>query len=427
MSDFNEREYNVSPQTDPNTQSAPTTQPQYTSAERAGEQQWSYGYPSTPAPKKKKSHRAGGVLLVLACMLFSGLASFAGNWYANKLTADNTPTIPSSSLSTNDAAPGQGTAYFAPTEGLSRSELSAKVSPTVVQITTEYTVNNFWMQSTASGAGSGVLISSDGIIITNNHVIEDAEAIRVALSSGEEYDAQLVATDPQTDIAVLKIDATDLPYATIGDSDQLTVGQDVLVVGNPLGRLGGTVTDGIISATARQVTVENYTMTLIQTNAAINPGNSGGGMFDAQGNLIGIVNAKYSDTNVEGLGFAIPINVAMKSARDLIDVGYVTGRINVGLNLLSINDQQTAFQYRVNRLGVYVYSTVDGSSAQAAGFHTGDCILAIDDVEINTSEDIKTVFNAHEIGDTVTVRVLRNEEELELPLILTEYSPETTK
>lgn len=392
-----------------------------------GGQRCSYAWQNNgqpPVPPKKHKKGVGMALLMVLCVLCSGLAGFAGSWYANKLSAPQ-PTVGSTADGTtqDDPAPGRGAAYFPSEEGLSRAALVEKVSPTVVQITTEYTVNNFWMQSVASGAGSGVVITADGTIVTNNHVIDKAEKIQVTLPSGEEYDATLVATDPQTDIAVLKIDAQDLPYATVGDSDQLVVGQDVLVVGNPLGKLGGTVTDGIISAASRQVTVDNYTMTLIQTNAAINPGNSGGGMFDAEGKLIGIVNAKYSDTDVEGLGFAIPINIAMKSAQDLIDVGYVTGRVNVGLNLLSINDQQTAFQYRVSRLGVYVYSTVEGSSAETAGFRTGDYIASVDGKEVSTTEEIKSIFNEHEVGDEVTVHVIRDTEEKDLTLILTEYNP----
>ena len=395
------------------------------------EQQWAYAYNRSTAGDEqhavkhtphKKSGRAGLAIVMVLCILFSGLAGFGGTWLANRLNADNVPVSTGDGSSTT--VTNQTVSYIKGEEGLTRVQLAAKVSPTVVQITTEYTTENYWLQTTtATGAGSGVIISADGTIITNNHVIDKATSIKVTLSNGDVYDAALVATDEQTDIAVLKIEASDLAYATVGDSDNLVVGQDVIAVGNPLGELGGTVTSGIISAVNRQITVENTTMTLIQTNTAINPGNSGGGLFDAEGNLIGIVNAKYSEAGVEGLGFAIPINTAMKSAQDLISVGYVTGRVSVGLNLLGINDQQTAFQYRVNRLGVYVYSTAEDSSAAKAGFRTGDYIESIDGTEVSTVDEIKTIFSKHEIGDTVTVHVLRNEEELDLQLVLTEYAP----
>ena len=266
-------------------------------------------------PRKKK---AGIALLMVLCVLFSGVAGFAGGWAAGKLNqpAAAVPQIPESTPIRENIIPQISTE-----DGLSYAELAAAVSPTVVQITTEYTVENFWMQQTSTGAGSGVIITADGTVVTNHHVVEDATRVKVILSTGDEYDAKLVASDAQTDIAVLKIEAVDLPFASVGNSNELVVGQEVIAVGNPLGKLGGTVTNGIISALERQITVDDYTMTLLQTNTAINPGNSGGGLFDASGRLIGIVNAKYSQSGVEGLGFAIPINTAMKSAQDLIDVG----------------------------------------------------------------------------------------------------------
>ncbi len=426
-------------------QDAPTPQsytPNFTLPQQ--EQQWSYAYaqspsqepsapstppaPPAPATKEEKSPRRRSgkgwlAALMVLCVLLSGVAGFVGSCLAFDFKAEQ--LTPATDTET-PATPNNTVSYIDAADGMSYAELAAAVSPTVVQITTEYTVNNFWMQQTATGAGSGVIISSDGTVVTNHHVVEDANSVKVILSTGEEYPAELVATDAQTDIAVLKIEATDLPCAVIGDSDELVVGQEVIAVGNPLGELGGTVTNGIISAVKRTIFLEDYTMSLIQTNTAINPGNSGGGLFDASGKLIGIVNAKYSDTGVEGLGFAIPINTAMHSAQDLIDVGYVTGRISVGLNLLGIYDQQTAFQYRVSKFGVYVYSTVDGSSAEKAGFKTGDLILSIDGVEINSTEEIKDLFNGREVGESVTVRIERNDEEMELDLVLTEYMPDVS-
>ncbi len=380
--------------------------------------------PAYKTERKAPRKNAGIALLLVFCILFSGLAGFGGGLLAGNLNKPDTAV-------TDDAAEPTIEEHVIPQisveEGLSYAELAALVSPTVVQITTEYTVENFWMQQTSTGAGSGVIISADGRIVTNHHVVEDATRIKVILSTGDEYDASLVASDAQTDIAVLKIDAADLPYASVGDSDKLVVGQEVIAVGNPLGELGGTVTNGIISALERQITVDDYTMTLLQTNTAINPGNSGGGLFDVSGKLIGVVNAKYSDTGVEGLGFAIPINTAMKSAQDLIDVGYVTGRVSVGLRLLDILNQQTAFQYRVSKLGVYVYSVSEGTSAERAGFRTGDLIVSVAGTDVYSADEVKSVFNSHEIGDVITVVVERNDEERELQLELTEYVPTGTQ
>ncbi len=374
--------------------------------------------------QKSRNGKAGIAILLVLCVLFSGFAGFAGGWLAGNIHS----AAPDVSEPLNTIPKQEN---FIPQinmeDGLSFAELAAAVSPTVVQITTEYTVENFWMQQTSTGAGSGVITSADGTVITNHHVVEDATRIKVILSTGNEYDAKLIASDAQTDIAVLKIEASDLPYAEIGNSDSLVVGQEVIAVGNPLGELGGTVTNGIISALERQITVEDYTMTLLQTNTAINPGNSGGGLFDASGRLIGIVNAKYSKAGVEGLGFAIPINIAMKSAQDLIDVGYVTGRVGVGLRLLNILDQQTAFQYRVNKLGVYVYSVSEGTSADHAGFRTGDRIVSVDGTAVYSSTEVKDIFDNHDIGDFLTVLVERGGEERELQLEITEYVPDTAQ
>ena len=200
------------------------------------------------------------------------------------------------------------------------SDVVDLVADSVVEITTSHVVTDrFYHQYVTSGAGSGVVIAENGYIITNNHVIDGATEITVHLTDGRQFQAIVVGTDPKTDIAVLKIGTTGLTFATMGSSKDLVVGQDVIAIGNPLGSLGGTVTDGIISALDRTVTVDGTQMTLMQTNAAINPGNSGGGLFDMAGQLIGIVNAKQSDTGIEGLGFAIPIDIAWASAEKILN------------------------------------------------------------------------------------------------------------
>ena len=200
--------------------------------------------------------------------------------------------------------------------------------------------------------------------------------------SDQSYDATVVGVDSTSDIAVLKIDATGLTPAVIGDSDKLAVGETTVAVGNPLGTLSNTVTQGIVSALNRQVTVEDNDMTLIQTDTSISPGNSGGGLFNANGELIGVVNAKSSYSEAEGIGFAIPINTAMDIAQQLIENGAVARPV-LGVSILDIQDSSTAQQYGVSALGVYVADVTKGGGAEAAGVQRGDRIIAIDDTAVS--------------------------------------------
>lgn len=200
------------------------------------------------------------------------------------------------------------------------SDIAKAASKSVVEIKTEtVTSDRFFGNYVSNGAGSGVIIGTNGYIVTNYHVISGARTIYVTLADGKEYEATYLGGDSKNDIAVLKIDETGLTAATVGDSDMLVVGESVLAIGNPLGELGGTVTDGIISSTSREITVDGTTMELLQTSAAINPGNSGGGLFNMKGELIGIVNAKSSGSDIEGLGFAIPVNTAIEIAQEIVD------------------------------------------------------------------------------------------------------------
>ncbi|MGN0974460.1 MAG: S1C family serine protease, partial [Gemmiger sp.] len=210
-----------------------------------------------------------------------------------------------------------------------------------------------------------------------------------------------------TDIAVLKINATGLTPAVLGDSDALVVGEPVVAVGNPLGTLGGTVTNGIVSAVSREVEIEGTTMTLVQTSASISPGNSGGGLFNGNGELIGIVNAKSGASNAEGLGFAIPINTAMTVAQDLIDNGFVK-RPALGITVIAINDAQTAMQYGVSSYGVYIVQVNNGSGAEAAGLKAGDRIVSVGDTVVSQSSDVTNYIKDCEIGQTVPMQVERS-------------------
>ena len=381
---------------------------------------------STPCgeqrPPERKKHRKGrNMALVLAgCMVVSGVAGFGGGYAALKLMGGDSGTVIYRSVVT------EGTSSSSSGEELSVSQVVEKVSPSVVEITAEAVGSGgfFSSQTVSASAGSGVIISEDGTIVTNNHVIEGANKVTVRLYDGTEYDAEIVGADSKTDLAVLKIDAEGLTAAVIGSSDSLQVGDTAIAVGNPLGELGGTVTNGIISALNREVTVEGENMSLLQTNAAINPGNSGGGLFNSKGELIGIVNAKTSGNGVEGLGFAIPIDTAMPVIEQLISQGYVGGRSKAGVTLVDIQDFSTAMRYGVQYLGVYVYSVEEGSGAEKAGLQQGDCILEADGEQISQVSDFKSVIENHNPGDTISLTVLRDGRAKTLDLTLDESVPE---
>ena len=225
--------------------------------------------------------------------------------------------------------------------------------------------------------------------------------------------------DSQNDIAVIKIKANNLTAATYGDSSELSVGSLVVAIGNPLGELGGSASTGIISALDRELTVGNKNLTLLQTDASINPGNSGGGLFDQYGNLVGIVVAKSTGSDVEGLGFAIPIKEAASIAKDLIENGRVTGRAAIGVKIADISDAETALQYGVKMTGVYIQE-VTGSNAKSAGLQAGDMIYYLEDTKIETSSDLQSALSEHKPGETVKLTVIRNNKTVDLKVKLTE-------
>lgn len=391
--------------------------------------------PSAPPPKKKKSYT--GVIIavvIVVCLLmtvvFSALAFFIGMAVAD-VEGDETeqhfetgpasiPNVGLSGLTDPDVTLSAGDSD----EIYSMTAVAAKTVDTVVEIRTDYVVEGSFMQQYISqGAGSGVIITENGYIATNNHVIDEATKITVILRNGEEYDAALVGTDEKTDLAVVKIEKTGLPVATIGNSDKLEVAEAVLAIGNPLGELGGSVSNGIISALSRKIMVENQEMTLLQTTAAVNPGNSGGGLFNMSGELIGIVNAKSSGEDIEGIGFAIPSDIAKPVIEDIIKFGYVKGRVLLGVTTIDILDQYTAMQYRVDRLGVYVYSVGKGSDAEKAGLKSGDLLLSLDGVEIENQDQFSSLIQNHSVGDTISITVYRQGKDVTLSVTLTEYIP----
>ncbi|WP_195410776.1 trypsin-like peptidase domain-containing protein [Ruminococcus sp. BSD2780120874_150323_B10] len=378
--------------------------------------------PKAKKPKKqRKPISRGGIAIALAVtMVFSCGLGFGGGYLANKV---NTSTSGSLNI-TKTSNSGTTTTASSTSTANSTSEIVKKTADSVVEISTESVVTgSFAQQYVQQGAGSGVIISQDGYILTNNHVINGANSVKVRLRDSTEYDATIIGSDSDNDIALLKVSATGLSPATFGDSNSLAVGDYVVAIGNPLGELGGTVTDGIISALARKVTIEDTQMTLLQTNAQVNPGNSGGGLFNANGELVGIVNAKQSATEVEGIAFAIPINNVLDILSDLKEYGYVTGKVDLGIDFTDITSDETAFYYGVNQTGCYVLSVDSGSNAEKAGVTRGDLVTKVNDTDVSTSEDITTALEKAEVGDTVTFTVSRRGTSKTISFVLEEYIP----
>ena len=338
-------------------------------------------------------------LMLVICMILS--AAVGAGAYALAISSFGGTSVDKSIHTTNyNLAKSTGSV-------LSIEEIVAKNENSVVAIETESVSTDSWLrQYVTQGAGSGVIYSEDGYIITNNHVIDGANSIKVTLYNGKTYDATLVATDAQTDVAVIKINETGLTPVTMGSMDQVSVGSLAVAIGNPLGTLSGTATDGIISALEREITIDGKAMSLIQTSASINPGNSGGGLFDQYGDLIGLVVAKSSGSDVEGLGFAIPVDKVESVAKSLIKNGYVEGRPAAGIVIQDLTDSSTAMQYGVSLTGVYI-TDVTGENAKKAGLQKGDMIYYVDDVKITDSAVLLKTIQEHKIGDTVTFTVVR--------------------
>ena len=382
-----------------------------------------YSYASAPQqpPKKEKKHNkvllrvlAGvGVVALgfgggIGGAVVASRAGLTGNQVVVQEVQRDTSTDASNTGSTDGTS-------------MTMQQIAAVASPSVVAITTEQMSSSqtwFGGYYVQSGAGSGIIISQDGYILTCAHVVSGATSVKVQLNgSDQSYDATVVGVDSTSDIAVLKIDATGLTPAVIGDSDKLAVGETTVAVGNPLGTLSNTVTQGIVSALNRQVTVEDNDMTLIQTDTSISPGNSGGGLFNANGELIGVVNAKSSYSEAEGIGFAIPINTAMDIAQQLIENGAVARPV-LGVSILDIQDSSTAQQYGVSALGVYVADVTKGGGAEAAGVQRGDRIIAIDDTAVSSTSTVKSYLADKQVGDTVTLQVERGGKVLTLNVTL---------
>ncbi|MBS7316414.1 MAG: trypsin-like peptidase domain-containing protein [Clostridiaceae bacterium] len=302
------------------------------------------------------------------------------------------------------------------TSPMSTADVVASVEDSVVAITVEIENTTTYMYQnykyTSEAKGSGVIVSPDGYIVTNNHVIADATKVYVTLSNGQSYDATVIGADDATDLGLIKIEAKDLLAAKFGDSEGIRKGDAAIIIGNPLGYLDGSVSAGVISATGRTLNFSDGTTlhNLIQTDAAVNPGNSGGGLFDSYGALIGVVCAKTSSTEVEGLGFAIPVSTVRTVIQDLKDYGYVTGRPALGINAIEVNDAYTAMYNKLPRLGVYVTGFISSEAENGSELKIGDCIVSINGVEVTTTSEILAAIYPLSVGDEVEVVVYRNSE-----------------
>lgn len=379
---------------------------------------------NTQKPKKEKARvGAGTVAIILAiCMVLSAACGFGGTMLYKAISGGEN--------SSNDAVVVHQVAANTQTasENLvdkSTSEIAEEVADSVVEVTTEViTTNSFYGQYVSEGAGSGVIISQDGYIITNNHVIDGASKIAVTLRNGDNYEAKLVGTDEEADVALIKVEATGLKEAVFGDSSTLKVGDKVVAIGNPLGTLGGSVSDGIVSALDRKIEIDGETMTLLQTDTAINPGNSGGGLFNGQGELIGLVNAKSAGSEIEGLGFAIPINNVLNILSDLKQYGYVTGKPSMGVQLLDVtNSMYAAYYFGSQETGVYVYSVYQGTAAAGAGIQPGDRIVAVNGTEVTKASEVEKLVSDMKAGDEITITIDRSGKNSDYTFNLDEAKP----
>ncbi len=393
--------------------------------------------PVTPPKKEKKQPKGvSRVALAIICVC-TVLLSCASGFFGAYLVTSNLSVNEESNLSGTDTSDPVVIYQSAasPSSGMSADNGSASyynvaelVKASVVEITTEHLVNSYF-QYVTQGAGSGIILSADGYILTNNHVIVDdngeiAGTITVRMTTGEEFKATVIGSDADSDIAVLKIEAENLPAVIVGNSDALGVGEEVIAVGNPLGELGGTVTNGIISALDREINVDGTMMNLLQTNTAINPGNSGGGLFNMAGELIGVVNAKSSGTGIEGLGFAIPVNDAVSIAEQLITSGYVSGKPYLGVTFYNVTSYSEALYYGLKHLGVYIVGLEGGMNDDV--FEIGDRVIAVDGNEISSHDDIKAVLKSHEVGDKIIFIVYRNGKMREIEATCYEWVPESS-
>lgn len=385
------------------------------------------------AKEKKKRFWPKAIALCLVCVILGGAAGFGGSMLYNE-AKDLFPGASSgvTNIYESDRQPTVVDVVYTNTgKQLTLEEVYASWVNSTVGISTEIVTTNWFGQTVNATAGSGFVISSDGYIVTNYHVIEGARTIKVTFYDGTEYPATLVGGEANNDVAVLKIEAEGLRPVIIGNSDNLHVGQTVSAIGNPLGELTFSQSAGVISAKDRAVTMsDGTTINMLQTDCTINSGNSGGPLFNLYGEVIGITSAKYSnngdstEASIEGIGFAIPVNDVLDIIKDLMEHGYVTGKPNVGVLL---DDVDTAAQRYGIPAGAEILAILDGSCAQTGGLQVGDIVTAVDGETVKSSAQLQAVVQKYKAGETVTFTVYRDRETIQLQLTLDESNQERSE
>ena len=396
--------------------------------------------PVKPKKKKKKARKPLGkqiLAAVLAVTLVAGscmITAAAVNNYWEDRTEDTVEMLTGKIEALEKQigkASGSAPASILPADGsgMTPTQLYASSVNSVVAISTTIQSQSFYGTSEGSSSGSGFILTEDGYVITNYHVVENATSIDVITHDGEEYTATLVGKDSTNDLAVLKVDATGLSAATLGSSNNLLIGDMVVAIGNPLGELASTQTVGYVSGIDREVSTDSLTtISMIQTDAAINPGNSGGPLFNMQGQVIGITTAKYSGTtgsgaSIEGIGFAIPIDDVIPLINDLIDYGYVTGAY-MGVSVTN-TDAQSAAMFGLPT-GAYIDSVEEGGAADRAGIRPKDIVIGLGEYEVSNVTDLTRALRNFKAGDTTTVTLIRSGKEMTLEITLDEKPQETT-
>lgn len=392
-------------------------------------------YEITDFNEKKKKKKFSlpvkkALSFILAFLIGSGVTIGAVGLYVPTLVKNEINKNHSLGISSDDKINPSMTAEQSATpvknenkKLLSVVEIAKKVGPTVVGINTKTQgISIFGRIQESQGSGSGIILTADGYIVTNNHVIENATEITVVLSDGKEYKAKLTGADARTDLAVLKIEGNNFPYATLGNSSELQVGELAVAIGNPLGNeLAGSVTGGYISALNRSIIVDDRKFNLIQTDAAINPGNSGGALVNNYGEIIGINSVKMSASGVEGIGFAIPIDEAKPIIEDLKTSGYVTGRPVIGIGGRNVTQQDSAY-YNIP-VGIYVSQISPYSAAERAGIRIGDVIIEFNGEKVATVDELNEKKEAFKVGDTITLTIVRDSQKKKVNLTLLEEKP----
>ncbi len=391
---------------------------------------WSYEQPRQAPPKPKKQKKKGltagkAVALALCCSLVGGILGAAGTLLVTKLTEQEEAPV-DSNISLMLQGQREQTAIEISSIDTSSLMTAAEVYAlnvnSTVGITTAINTNYWGYQTTSAASGSGFILTDDGYILTNYHVIESSSAITVALYDGSSYDAALIGYDESNDIAVLKVDAEGLSPVVLGDSDILNVGDDVVAIGNPLGELTFSLTAGTVSAKDRQVTMSTgVTMNLIQTDCAINSGNSGGALFNLYGEVIGITNAKYSsssssEASIDNIGFAIPLNDVRSIVESIIEKGYIS-KPYIGVSVTDVSSETQSYGLPQ---GAAVKSVTEGSPAQEAGLQVNDIITHIDGVAITGSSDLVSTVGDAQIGESFTLTVYRQGESFDITLTVGE-------